>query len=103
MFIIQAQYGLGKHQATISAADMVIFQQAGFWQSVISANCALGLLKISIGFNLLRLSSSKWYSWALWATIGRCRKPVPACLLVGLSEFSRSGQASSAATPSWAP
>ncbi|KAK4156003.1 hypothetical protein C8A00DRAFT_13028 [Chaetomidium leptoderma] len=69
VFIIQAQHGLGKHQETISQDDLIIFQHAGFWQSIISATWALGFLKVSIGFNLLRLSTSKWYSWSLWATI----------------------------------
>jgi hypothetical protein len=48
---------------------MMQFQHAGFWQSILSATWALGFLKISIGFNLLRLSTSKWFRWALWATI----------------------------------
>lgn len=80
MFIIQAKHGLGKHQDTISKEDFMIFSHAGFWQSIISATWALGFLKVSIGFNLLRLSSSKWYSWALWATIGICASPM--CSLV---------------------
>lgn len=70
VFVFQAQHGLGKHQETISSEDMMVFQHAGFWQSIISATWALGFLKISIGFNLLRLSSSKWFKWSLWATIG---------------------------------
>ncbi|KAK4236380.1 hypothetical protein C8A03DRAFT_16974 [Achaetomium macrosporum] len=69
VFVIQSRYGLGKHQDTILKDDMIIFQHAGFWQSIISATWALGFLKISIGFNLLRLSSSRWYSICLWATI----------------------------------
>ncbi|KAK3305934.1 uncharacterized protein B0T15DRAFT_435256 [Chaetomium strumarium] len=69
VFIIQSRYGLGKHQDTISREDMVTFQHAAFWQSIISATWALGFLKISIGFNLLRLSSSRWFRVSLWATI----------------------------------
>ncbi|KAI0134226.1 hypothetical protein BJ170DRAFT_690509 [Xylariales sp. AK1849] len=70
VFIIQASHGLGRHQDTISPADLKIFNQAGFWQSVISAAWALTFLKISIALNLLRLgSSSKWYKWSLWGTI----------------------------------
>ncbi|KAK4243124.1 hypothetical protein C7999DRAFT_18479 [Corynascus novoguineensis] len=69
VFIFQAGHGLGKHQETISKEDMLVFQHAGFWQSIISATWALGFLKISIGFNLLRLSSGGWYRWCLWATI----------------------------------
>lgn len=70
IFIIQAHYGLGKHQDTILPADYQIFQHAGFWQSIISANGALMWLKISIALGLLRLSQKKWYKWSLWATIG---------------------------------
>lgn len=47
-----------------------MFQHAGFWQSIISATCALGFLKLSIGFNLLRLSTSRWYKRGLWVTMG---------------------------------
>jgi len=69
-FLLQSQRGLGKHTDTISREDKVIFDKLSFWQSVLSATCALGLLKISIAFNLLRLSKSRWYKLALWATIG---------------------------------
>ncbi|RNJ58055.1 hypothetical protein D7B24_005200 [Verticillium nonalfalfae] len=69
IFIIQAHYGLGKHQDTIETPDFKIFQHAGFWQSIISAAGALMWLKISIALNLLRLSQNKWYTWSLWATI----------------------------------
>ncbi len=83
IFIIQAQHGLGKHQDTISAADNLIFTQAGFYQSIISATWALGFLKISIAFNLLRLSTHKWYTWSLWATIGTvCTPPPPDCRFI---------------------
>jgi len=68
-FLLQSQRGLGKHTDTISREDKVIFDKLSFWQSVLSATCALGLLKISIAFNLLRLSKSRWYKLALWATI----------------------------------
>lgn len=40
-----------------------------FVQAIVSASLALGFLKISIGFSLLRLSSNKWYSRILWALI----------------------------------
>ena len=69
MFLIQSKHGLGKHQETISKQDMVILQHTGFWQSIISATSALAFLKLSIGFNLLRLSTSKWYTWSLRATM----------------------------------
>lgn len=72
VFVFQAQHGLGKHQDTIAKDDLIVFQQAGFYQSIISATWSLGFLKISIAFNLLRLSPAKWYTWSLWATIGTC-------------------------------
>jgi anti-sigma-K factor RskA len=46
-----------------------MFQKVGFWQSIISATAAIALLKISIALNLLRLSQSRWYVWALWSSI----------------------------------
>lgn len=73
-FLIQAQHGLGKHQDTLSKEDLVIFRQAGFWQAIVSAAFALAFLKLSIGFNLLRLSTSRWYTWSLRGTMGEfCR------------------------------
>jgi len=71
-FLIQAQHGLGRHQDTLSSQDMVAFMHAGFWQAVVSATCALAFLKLSIGFNLLRLSTNKWYTWCLRVTMGKC-------------------------------
>ncbi|KAL2266771.1 hypothetical protein VTJ83DRAFT_6123 [Remersonia thermophila] len=69
VFCVQAGLGLGKHQWTIPPGDFVKFQHAGFVQSIVSAGLALGLLKMSIGFNLLRLSQTRWYSWSLWVAI----------------------------------
>lgn len=65
VFIFQAQHGLGKHLDTLDADDIVKFQHAGFWQSIISANISLMFLKISIAVNLLRLGSRRWYIWSL--------------------------------------
>ncbi|KAK5660002.1 hypothetical protein OQA88_13468 [Cercophora sp. LCS_1] len=69
IFVIQSAHGLGRHQDTIPKPTMVTFQHAGFWQSVISATLALGFLKLSIGFNLLRLSTHKWYKFSLYGTM----------------------------------
>lgn len=69
-FVLQGYHGLGHHQDTISTADLQIFNQIGFYQSLISAMTAIGLLKISIAFSLLRLSTNKWYAWSLWGLIG---------------------------------
>ncbi|KAK9788030.1 hypothetical protein SCARD494_10039 [Seiridium cardinale] len=69
-FILQGYVGLGRHTDTILPADMVKFNHIAFFQSLISAMGALGLLKISIGFSLLRLSTNKVYTRALWVLIG---------------------------------
>ena len=70
-FIVQAFHGLGHHSDTNAKADTVIYSQAGWFQSVVSATFALGFLKLSIAFTLLRLSKSKWYSWSLWGLVGK--------------------------------
>ncbi len=75
----------------------MIFTQAGFYQSIISATWALGFLKISIAFNLLRLSTHKWFRWSLWATIGTACVPLAA----PFATSNQLGQCLSAATPSW--
>ncbi|KAG7039591.1 Integral membrane protein [Colletotrichum scovillei] len=63
-FVIQAQYGLGKHFSTIDKKyDYVVFNHVAFWQSIISAAGALMFR------SLLRLSKTGWYKWALWSTI----------------------------------
>ncbi|KAF0324228.1 hypothetical protein GQ607_008658 [Colletotrichum asianum] len=70
IFIIQAQYGLGKHYRTIEPADYTKFQQAAFWSVIISSAAGMMFLKLSIALNLLRLSTQRWYQWSLWAIMG---------------------------------
>ncbi|OHW98042.1 integral membrane protein [Colletotrichum incanum] len=70
VFVIQAQYGLGKHYRTIDPADYVKFQHAAFFSVIVSSAAGMMFLKVSIALNLLRLSPSRWYQWSLWATIG---------------------------------
>lgn len=69
-FLIQAHHGLGKHIETLSKEDFVVFMHVSFSQAIMSATCALAFLKLSIGFNLLRLSTCKWYTWSLRITMG---------------------------------
>ena len=73
--ILQGYHGLGRHTKTISKKDLQTFDKIGFFQSMISALTALGLLKISIALFLLRLSKNKWYSRSLWALIGKGEQP----------------------------
>jgi hypothetical protein len=70
-FILQGQYGLGKHQDTILPPDMVEFNKLAFVQSLVSAMGALGFLKLSIALSLLRLSKYRWYSRTLWMLFGK--------------------------------
>ncbi|KAK0648295.1 hypothetical protein B0T16DRAFT_491120 [Cercophora newfieldiana] len=68
-FLIQAHHGLGRHIETVSKEDFVVFMHVSFSQAIVSATCALAFLKLSIGFNLLRLSTCKWYIWSLRTTM----------------------------------
>ncbi|KAK1752336.1 hypothetical protein QBC47DRAFT_350497 [Echria macrotheca] len=68
-FVFMSQHGLGKHILTVSFPDLLVYFQANFWMSIFAMLIGLGLVKISIGFNLLRLSTSRWYTWSLWVTL----------------------------------
>lgn len=70
MFIIQGTYGLGRHTDVLSGGEMAKINELTFWMSIISSAAGIALLKISIGLNLLRLSSERWYIWSIWASIG---------------------------------
>ncbi|KAK4237183.1 hypothetical protein C8A03DRAFT_34874 [Achaetomium macrosporum] len=67
--LIMSFHGLGKHDITVQLDDLIIFNQANFWLSIFALLIGLGLVKVAIGLNLLRLSTNKWYKWSLWATI----------------------------------
>lgn len=73
IFICQAYNGLGRHYETISAAEFTQFLKLSFVQSIVAHITALALLKISVALSLLRLSRSRWYTWSLWALIGKAR------------------------------
>lgn len=70
-FILQGYHGLGRHTKTLSQEDVKEFEHVAFFQGLISATGALGLLKISIAFSLLRLSKNKPYMRMLWALVGK--------------------------------
>ncbi|KAK0624284.1 hypothetical protein B0T14DRAFT_565567 [Immersiella caudata] len=61
-FLIQAHHGLGKHIETVEKEDLVVFMHVSFSQAIVSATLALAFLKLSIGFNLLRLMVVIGYS-----------------------------------------
>lgn len=69
VFVIQSMHGLGRHNDTIEPEDLMVYNHAGFWQSVISANLGMGLLKTSIALHLLRLNPGRWYAMILWSSI----------------------------------
>jgi hypothetical protein len=69
IFCYWATLGLGKHNDTIPRENQIKYSRAGTVNSIIQAGFAIGFLKISIGFNLLRLSPAKWYKWSLWTVI----------------------------------
>jgi hypothetical protein len=68
--VVQAQHGLGRHLVAIDPADYVIYNKMTFFFGVTGSSLALGFLRLSIAFNLLRLCTLKWYQWALRAVIG---------------------------------
>jgi hypothetical protein len=69
-FIVQGFHGLGRHIDLVKPADFIIFQEAGWAQAISTHQVGLGLLKISIALNLMRLSTWRWYIWCLWISIG---------------------------------
>lgn len=69
-FIVQGCHGLDRHYQTMTAEDTQVFNELSFFQTLFSPMTALGLLKNSIAFCLLRLSTSKWHSRSLWGLIG---------------------------------
>lgn len=69
IYLSQIKYGLGRHAVLSSSEDKIEFSKLGYIQSIVVHIVALGLLKISLALSLLRLSRTRWYSWALWSLI----------------------------------
>jgi hypothetical protein len=67
---MQARYGLGRHRQIISDADFRSLRLLNWIYSLVSVIISFSLLKISIALSLLRLSRTRWYSWALYILIG---------------------------------
>ncbi|EFX05252.1 integral membrane protein [Grosmannia clavigera kw1407] len=65
MVLIQSKYGLGRHQSTISADDLKIYNKLFFCLNVVSIAIGTMFLKVSIALNLHRLCKNQWYKWSL--------------------------------------
>ncbi|KAF4835479.1 hypothetical protein CGCSCA4_v012630 [Colletotrichum siamense] len=69
--VLQIPHGLGRHAATIAIDERIKFEQITFWKTVISDGVAMGLLRISMAYTLLRLKRDlNWYRWSLYAVMG---------------------------------
>lgn len=69
-FIGQAYNGLGRHQSILSPHEFEMFTIWGLAQIFLATLGAIGALKISIAFSLLRLSGNKWFRLTLYLLIG---------------------------------
>ncbi len=69
---LQGRYGLGHHADTIASNDMVAFNKLSFVQSIVALMAGVGLLKIAIALDLMKLRSKEWvwYTVILWFLIG---------------------------------
>jgi len=66
---------MGRHQITIPNDQLLRLNEAGFWQVILVSSASLAALKVSIAWNLIRLSPQAWYKWTLWASIGMPPSP----------------------------
>ena len=70
VILIQAHHGLGRHQDTLTEAELTIFNHASFWGNVIGIAIGTMFLKLSIAVNLLRICQNRWSTVVLWILIG---------------------------------
>ncbi|KAF5509146.1 hypothetical protein CGCF413_v002171 [Colletotrichum fructicola] len=69
--VLQIPHGLGRHATTIAVDERIKFEQITFWKTVISDGVAMGLLRISMAYTLLRLKRDlNWYRWSLYTVMG---------------------------------
>jgi hypothetical protein len=61
--IVAVNHGLGHHAATLSDHDLIVYGKTVFVQAMLTTTTSLCLLKLSVGFSLLRLSSpmNRWW------------------------------------------
>jgi hypothetical protein len=69
--------GLGHHIYTIAPDDLITFNKLSFAQSVVALMTGIGLLKIAIALELMKLKSKewRWYTIILWFLIGEFPYP----------------------------
>lgn len=72
---IEAPLGLGRHQDTISKANLKRFKETNFYYTIISAILGINVVKISISFLLMRFVQHRWYKRVLWFVIGKSMLP----------------------------
>lgn len=70
MVLVQSKYGLGRHQSSISAENLRVYNKIFFCLNVISIAIGTMLLKVSIALNLYRLCKNTWFKWSLRFVIG---------------------------------
>lgn len=73
MFLLQADKGLGRHRQTIDDDKYLKLRSYGWVYSVGCAVVSFSLLKISIALSLIRMSKARWFTWSLYALIGKLK------------------------------
>ncbi|OJJ45217.1 hypothetical protein ASPZODRAFT_133842 [Penicilliopsis zonata CBS 506.65] len=69
VILIQSRHGLGRHESTISAAELIIYNHASFVGNIVGIAIGTMFLKLSIAANLLRLCQQRWFTLALWVLV----------------------------------
>ncbi|CZS91578.1 uncharacterized protein RCO7_07024 [Rhynchosporium graminicola] len=69
IFCWQTPHSLGRHQNTVSVADMITHRKANLIYSTVGAVLGLHLVKISICFLLMRFVNGRVYRIALWSIV----------------------------------
>ncbi|KAM7200780.1 hypothetical protein V8F33_003711 [Rhypophila sp. PSN 637] len=65
---VATAHGLGRHVFTLSEEDVIIYGITVFLQAIFTTVTSLCLLKLSVGFSLLRLSGpmNRWWTRIIW-------------------------------------
>lgn len=69
---VATAHGLGHHAFTLSAEDKIVYGITVFIQAIFTTVTSLCLLKLSVAFSLLRLSSpmNRWWTRIIWGLMG---------------------------------